>query len=1108
MQHTFKKARGTLQMCLCALLLWFTIPAFAQTQNVNGVVVDDHGEPLIGATVQVVGKAGTGTVTDLDGKFKLKTPESCIISVSFMSYKTTTMRIKPGMKMPVHIQLFEDSKQLNEVVVTALGITREAKSLGYARQSVNTDDLDDVRDPNLLNSLTGKVAGVNFISNGGPMASTRVEIRGNNSITGNNQPLYVVDGVPIMNDMGESGDLDYGNAASFINPDDIESIEVLKGANASALYGSDAANGVILITTRQAKKKSGLGINYNFNAQFSYLREFPTYQNIYGTVSSSSLINNNGYNYYNNNKQNGYEYNPDLLWGIYVMNWGKSGTDARRSWGMPMLGYDIVGRNNEIRPYSPQEKAITNMYETGVQMTHNLSIDKVFDNGSIRASYTYIDYDGMLKNFNNMKRHNFSLNANATLAKWMTMNASVNYQLEDADNRDYKSNSDHNPMIALMRMPRDVTMSELIPYKRETGQPMVDGNSFYNPYWLLNELSNGDSRNYFRGNVTFNIKPYKGFNLRLRGAMERTNKNGWTFNNYYTMFDPDGQYDQFSEKNLNNNFEALLSYSTRLKKGLKDLSINANVGASYMKQEWDKVQDRVEHLAVPDVKSLTNNASLLKTYPNHTAREKQSVYGQLSLGYKGFFLDGTFRNDWSSTLPAANRSYFYTSGSFSAVLTDMIPALHNNKTLSFAKLRGSIARVGNDTDFDRLLDGYKYGDLFRDMAWYAGENTKKNNNLKPETTISSEIGLELRFWGNRLKTDVTYYDKRTKDQIIESTVSYLSNYQCMLINSGEISNKGWEVVVSGSPIRTHDFEWSSTFNWSKNNSMVESLPDGIDKIQLASGMYGIVSYAEVGKPFGALYGWAFRRNDKGQILCGIDGSPLQSIEKEYLANVQAKWRGGWQNTFKYKNWSISTSLDFQHGGHFFSQTAMQAAIDGESVQSLQGRDEYFFATKILGEDRSTEVLGFMMNEWSNTTTTNGQLYPDWARVKGMTLENCVYDESAGPEWAGKPVVGWARPDNFWMHYVDRDLSRFIYSASYLKLREVVVSYDFPKRWLRKTPFQGIRLAAVGRNIATLFSNTPKGIDPQSTSTTGNGQGFERGYCLPESSYGFDIKVQF
>lgn len=1107
MQHSFKKTCWSLRACLTTLLLSLTVALSAQTQNVTGIVVDEKGEPLPGANVSVVGKSA-GTATGLDGKFSIKAPENSVLSFSFVGYKTSTLRVKKGMKMPVHIQLSEDAKQLGEVVVTALGITREAKSLGYARQSINTDGLDDTRDPNLLNSLTGKVAGVNFISNGGPMASTRVEIRGNNSITGNNQPLYVVDGVPILNDMGESGDLDYGNGASFINPDDIESIEVLKGANASALYGSDAANGVILITTRQAKKKSGLGVNYNFNAQWTYLREFPVYQNIYGTASSSSLPNNNGFNYYNNNKQNGYAYDPTLPYGIYIMNWGKSGTDARRSWGMPMMGYELVGRNNELRAYSPDENSITDMYETGVQMTHNLSIDRVFNNGSIRGSYTYIDYDGMLKGFNNMKRHNFSLNANANLAKWLSMNASVNYQLEDADNRDFKSNSNRNPMVALMQMPRDITMAELMPYKRDTGQPMVDGNSFYNPYWLLNELSNGDSRNYFRGNVTFNIKPYQGFNLRLRGAIERNNKSGWTFNNYYTMFDPDGQYDEFSERNTNNNFEALLSYNTRLKKGLKDLSINANLGASYMKQSWDKTLVRVDHLAVPDTKSITNNSSLLKATPSHSGREKQSVYGQLSLGYKGAYLDGTFRNDWSSTLPAANRSYFYTSGSFSLVLTDLLPTI-KGKALSFAKLRGSIARVGNDTGFDRLLDGYRYGDLFRsDMSWYSGEVSKKNNQLKPETTISKEIGLELRFWGDRLKTDITYYNKSTRDQIIESTVSYLSGYQRMLINSGEISNKGWEISINAIPVKVRDFQWTTTVNWSKNNSMVESLPVGIDKIQLSSGMLGVVSYAEVGRSFGSLYGWAYRRNEQGQILCGIDGSPLQSTEKEFLADIQAKWRGGWQNTFRYKNWGLSVSLDFQHGGHFFSQTAVQAAIDGESVQSLAGRDEYFFATKILGEDRATEVLGFMMNDWSNTTTPNGQLYPDWARAKGLVLENCVYDESAGPEWAGKPVVGWARPDNFWMHYTDRDMSRFIYDASYIKLREITLSYELPKRWLRKTPLQGVRLAAVGRNIATLFSNTPKGLDPQATSTTGNGQGFERGYCLPESTYGFDVKVQF
>lgn len=1097
-----KVTRWSLRYSLTVMFLLLSVAISAQTVNVSGVVLDNEGEPLPGATVQVLGKADANATTNLDGKFNLRAPQNAVLTVSFVGFKNKTVRLKAGQKFPLTISMVDDSKVLNEVVVTALGITREQKSLGYARQSIDTESLNDTRDPNLLNSLTGKVSGVNFISNGGAMSSTRVEIRGNNSITGNNQPLYVIDGVPIMNDMGESGDLDYGNAASFVSPDDVESIEVLKGANASALYGSDAANGVILITTKKASRKKGLGVNYNFNAQFSYLREYPIYQNVYGTMVERG---NNGFNFFGTNSANGYEYDSSLPYGIYHFNMANQN---QRSWGMPMLGQMVIGRNNQLRAYSPAEDAITNMYETGVQMTHNVSIDKVFNAGNLRVSYTGISYDGMLKNFNQMTRHNFSVNSNATLAKWLSMNFSVNYQMEDVDNRDYKGASNRNPMYAIMQMSRDATLDELIPYKDAEGQPMNKRSGFYNPYWLLNECTNGDGRRSFRANLTFNIKPtfLKGSNLRLRASMDTMNRNGWKFDNMYTMWDANGYYEQFEERSRNYNYEGVFSYNTRLKKWMKDLSINANVGASLMRQNWDKMTDKVNQLAVPDVKSLANNASVLLAQANHTGKEKQGIFGSLSLGYKGFFLDGTFRNDWSSTLPKGNNSYFYTSESFSAVLTELIPKLRS-KALSFVKLRGSIAKVGNDTGFDRLLDGYSYGNLFlNSYAWYQGDNQKKNPNLKPETTISKEIGLEVRLWNDRIKADITYYDKRTKDQIVESAVSYGTGYQRFVMNSGEISNKGWEISLNTVPLRLRNFEWRSTINWSKNNSMVESLPDGVDKIQIGSGMFDTKSYAEVGRPYGALYAHAYKKNEKGQILCDANGTPKQDPELQYVGCVQADWRGGWQNTFKYKNFGVSVSIDFQKGGHFLSQSALYGSLDGQSVQSLEGRWEEIYSRYCIGES-DMERTGFLDAANANTPATNGQLYADWKRCKGIMIPNCVYDEDV-EGMAGKDVVGWVRAESYWMHEIQRDITRFIYDASYIKLREITVSYDFPKAWLRKTPFQNLRLAAVGRNIATLFAHTPIGLDPQATSTTGNAQGFERGFNLPEASYGFDIKVGF
>ena len=1094
--NSFLTSNRWTRLCLFILSIFLMLPLSAQNRRINGLVVDQAGDPLPGANVVVVGNTSIGTTANMDGKFSLNVPAQAALSASFLGYKTKVVRLPKGNQNQLRIVLEEDSKALGEVVVTALGISREAKSLGYARQAIDTESLQDTRDPNLLNSLSGRVAGVNFISNGGPLSSTRVEIRGNNSVTGNNQPLYVIDGVPISNAMGESGDLDYGNPASAINPDDIESIEVLKGANASALYGSDAANGVILITTRKATKKKGLGVSYNYNMQFSYLRDYPLYQNIYGTAGSMDPGNNRT-NYPTATAKNGYSYDASLPYGIYSFNW--QGPDYR-NFGLPMLGYDVVGRNNQIRSYSPSKETVSEMYTTGRTITNSVSVDKVLNGFSMRFGYTGIDYKGILENFDIMKRHMFNLRMNADLASWLMMEASVNYQLENADNRAYKGASDRNPLYAIMKLPREATVSELTPWKDENGRPFsISG--FNNPYWLVNECTNGDERNWFRGNFSFTLKPMKGLRIRLRASADTQTKKGWKFDNYYSMWDVDGRYETFNESSTNYNYEALATYS----KNFKDISFNANVGTSLQKNSWKKTTVYVDQLAAPDVKSLSNNASILKGYDNYSAKEKQGVYGMLSVGYEGMFVDGTFRNDWSSSLSKANNSYFYASGSASLVLTEIFPSI-KNKVLSFAKLRGSIAKVGNDCGFDQLNNGYTYGGLFRgDMTWFTGDNYRKNPELKPETTISKEVGVEVHLLNRRLTVDVTYYAKSTRDQIIQSSLSYLSGYQRRLMNSGEISNKGWEISLSGSPIKTRSFEWKTIINWSKNNSMVESLPDGIDKIEIGSGMYDTKSYAEVGKPYGALYAHTYKRDEEGHILCDINALPKESPDMKYVGCVQADWRGGWSNTFRIGNLGISCMIDFQKGGKFLSQSATEGATAGYTVQSLQGRDDYFFSSSILGES-AMERNGFLSPANTNSSAQYSVLYPDWQRGKGVTIPNCVYDsEVAG--LAGQTVYGSVAPVRYWQN-TRLQMERFIYDASYIKLREITISYNIPKNWIRKLPIQNLRLAAVGRNIATLFSNTPKGLDPQATSTTGNAQGFERGFNLPSATYGFDIKVNF
>jgi TonB-linked SusC/RagA family outer membrane protein len=1089
--------------CSRLLVLFFTVMAIcfitsisvnAQVKTkVNGTVVDEKGEAIIGATVQLIG-IGTGTLTDVGGKFSLNCPLHSTIKVSFIGFKPAIIRLEK--ETDLKVTLIEDNKILGEIVVTALGITRDVRSLGYARQSVDAESMTETRDPNLLNMLAGKAAGVQIISGGGPLSSTRVVIRGNNSITGNNQPLYVVDGVPILNNMGEESDLDYGNAASNINPDDIASMEVLKGANASALYGSDAANGVILITTKSASRKKGIGVSYNSNILVSTLSQQPTYQNIYGAGQNGRF--QRGYNYYGVSA-NGVNYDSSLPYGIFSLN--LAGQD-NRSWGMPMLGFDIVGRDGKVKKYSPQPETTDNMYQTGTTLTNSFSIDKLINDVSVRFSYTNIHADDILKNFNLMDRNIFSLRSTAKISPFLDVDFSSRYTREDVANRGFRNASSRNPLYVIANMPRDVSLSELNPWKKSDGTAL-SRSGFINPYWLLNELSNADSKDWFMGNLALDLKFNKYFKLRLKGATDVQASTGYTFNNYYTPFDLDGQYDTFKSSSVNNNFDGLFSYNQTFDK----FSIGANIGASSQDITYKRLYSKVDALLQPDVKSLANNASMLTSNESYNGKQKQGVYGFVNVGFNSYaYLDLTLRNDWSSTLPKVNNSYLYYSAGGSLILTDMFKI--NSDAFTYAKIRASYAKVGNDTGFDMLYNGYNYSGLYLStMPYFQSETTRKNSDLKPETTTSWEVGSDLRFYKGRLLIDATYYRKSTKDQIVNASMPETSGYTSKVFNAGEIQNWGTELSVTVIPIKTKTFEWLTSLNWSKNNSMVKSLTSGVNRFPLANAQFTTV-YAEVGKSYGVMYGNDYKRDDQGHILVTLDGVPLYETDK-YLGSIQPDWMGGWRNTLKIGDFDFGCLIDFKKGGIFWSYTAWQGSANAQTVQSLEGREEYLLSDLILGET-SNERRGFL--DIGNTVTpgadysTHAVLYTD-GRSKGVYLPNSVYDSSV-PYWAGQTNMSWTSPMTQWTHNNQSSMRRYIYDASYIKLREISFGYNLPKKIIQKMPFNSVRLSAVGRNVAILYQNTPKGLDPEATSTVGNGQGFERGYALPSANYGFDFKITF
>ena len=1092
MKQRFSQHMRYYERSLILILMLFSASVMqAQNRTVKGTVSDAQGEPIIGANVVIVG--GTkGVITDLDGKYSIQVPENgAVLKFSYIGFKTKSFNVVKG-KNVLNVTLEEDAVMLEQTVVTAMDLRRDEKSLSTAFQKMDVESMTENRDAGFVNMLAGKVAGLQVISNGAAGSAT-VRIRGANSISGNNQPLYVIDGVPIINDV-TGGEIDYGNPANSINPDDIENIVVLKGANASALYGSDAANGAILITTKKAGQRSGLGVTYSTNVQFTEFSQYPIYQNIYG----GGHINR-----FENNKANSFNgdvkvpYDPNMPYGIQRMG----GYDNSRSWGMPMLGFQVVGRNGELKSYVPTPANTTSMYQTAYSWTNSVSIERATEHVSTRIGFTNLRSDDVLEGLNNLTRNAFNVRSNVKLTKSLDVDLNGRYTHENVKNRSYRNNSDRNPIYTLMDMPRDLSIQEMYPWKDENGKPTAL--QFKSPVWMLNELSNQDKKEWLLADVTVNYKITKDLKLRLKAALDLNMKEGYEFRNMYTPGDADGFYKEFTEKSRNYTYEAMLSYN----KTWKDFNISASVGANSQDFLFKKQNSEIGTLATSDFISLTNNGATVKSWPEYNAKKKQAVYGTASIGYKDFiYVDVTGRNDWSSALPSDNRSYFYSSYGVSFVLTELVKSIPKD-WLSYAKIRGSYAKVGNDTGFDQLLNGFSYNTSYLgDMAWFESENKRKTNSLKPESTTSFETGLDLRFLKDRASLSFTYYNKNTKNQILTSTINGVSGYGEALFNAGEVKNWGYEVTLGVVPFRNKDWEWKVDINWAKNNSEVVSLANGMDYMTLTTVQNSVELRIVKGEPLVSLYcREPWKTNDEGQVLVGANGRPL-SGEAKFLASVEPKWTGSIRTSLRWKDLTFSAMLDIRMGGHVWSETAFQSSRNAQSIMSLGGRTEHLFSDLILNEGDQTGYLGILDPKYVPNGKNN--IYMDASRPKGMNIPGAVYDSSV-PGLAGQPCQAWIKPIDYWTNDSGKNGELYLYDASYVKLKEISLGYNIPKNWLRKIGFiQSMRVSAVGRNVAILHQKTPKGIDPEATSSMGSQQGLERGFNLPTSSYGFDFKITF
>lgn len=1010
-----------------------------QTVDITGVVKDDVGEPVIGANILVKG-TNNGVITDMEGRFSLKIPQAnALLVVSYIGY--ISQEIQVGDKRSLTIILHPATEDLGEVVVTALGIKRETKALGYSVQEVKGGSLTEARESNVLNSLSGKLAGVQISRSGnGEGGSSRIIIRGNNSIAGNNEPLVVVDGVPVNNfNSGTSGidqwgGSDGGNGLSDINPDDIESISVLKGAAAAALYGARAGNGVLMITTKKGSKVKGLGITWNSNVMMENPLVKPKMQNLYGQGTNGTFDANSNY-----------------------------------SWGAKMEGQMLKDWTGQERPYSAYDNDITDFLGTGVTTTNTLEANAVNEKISFRGTLSYQRMDGVIPT-NYQDKYMMNLRTTVNLSKKLSLDAKINYVKQRGWNRPQLTGSPENIMANYLMMPRNVHYSDMAGGVNEDGVvkrwTTDEANYVLNPYYTTGFNKNNNQRDRFIGFLALQYTPTSWLTIKLRhGEDMYWEKGDWR----HASGTPYGKYNGKGDYGLNTsdfrerNTDALIT-ATKDNWWDSGFSGSLSVGGNLMFQQNNSYAMSTGLLAIPDFFAISNGET---PTPSHYISKKSvnSLYGFAQLSYKNWiFLDVTARNDWSSTLPYKNRSFFYPSVGLGWVVSDMLRSYEVNvpEWLSLAKLRASYAEVGNDTDPYRLLTTYGIYTVIDDIKGASTASTIPLADLKPELIKSTEAGFDIRFFNNRLGLDLTWYKKNATNQILALPISSTTGKSSRMINAGNIQNTGIEIVLNGTPVRTKDFEWNVSVNYSKNKNKIKELhPDSRRFILASTDFVNIV--ATEGSTYGDLYGRAYQRDEQGRKIIDENGLPLlESDMNTQIGNYMPKWTGSMINSFTYKNLSFSFMLDMRYGGDIFVNSLARGSQYGTTELSLQGRDEWYAGTGGIVVD------GVTADGKQNTVAANPQAY--WDRVS-----------RAGEE--------------------------FVYDGTNLRLRELTVGYMFPNKILAKTPFTNLKLSFVGRNLWLIKNNIP-GYDPESSYSTGNGQGIEYASLPSMRSFGFNLNVSF
>ena len=1061
-----KSSGSKILLILFALNFFAGQNGIAQQQNITikGVIVDNNDEEtLIGVSITDAQRRSLG-LSALDGTFNITITPGTSVNFTMIGY-TTISRVFNTNENNVSIRLTRSENNLNEVVVTALGIKREQKALGFATQTLKENALNDARSNNWVGALSGKVAGLNIVSPGsGPLNSTKIILRGETSMNSNNNgALVVLDGVPVGGGLTSSGvnsaygagsgndvPVDFGNGISDINPDDIESVTVLKGASAAALYGSRAANGALIVTTKSGTKRNkGIGITLNTNYSLNDVLRWPDYQYEYGQGTGTVIRPNSELHY---------------SYGASADGASTSGTSSAfgpKFNGQSYFQYDpVTALQSATRlPWLPQTDNITGFYRTGSTITNSISFDGGNEVATARASITHSKNEWIMPN-TGYERITAALSLNYKLSPKLRLNTKVNFTNKSSDNLPATGYNNQSISYFMIFQNPNVNLDWYRPIWKAGSEEIDQIHPFSqfidNPFLIAHKMTNAVNNYKTIANLSGTYDFSNKLSLMLRSGFDMSNEDRDQRRPFSTANYGKGFFKQQNLFNFEVNTDVLLTYKTSL---TKDIEASVSGGANALNRRYTAVNGTVDGLVIPGVYKLSNGQSIPQLNTNYLNKKVNSVYGFASLSWKDrIFLDITGRNDWSSTLPVQNNSFFYPSVSSSFILNEMFTL---PSAFTYAKLRVSAAQVGNDTDPYKTSKYYGVSD-------FAGSasvpTTLHNANFKPEITTSYEAGLEYNLFQSRITMDVTLYSNTTKNQILDVPLDPTTGFLRAVLNAGKVRNKGIEILLGGKPVSNKNFNWTTTATFSTNNNEVLELAEGFtDRQDIGYGGNATIQ-ARVGGTTGDIYGFGFLRSPDGQIVYNSSGLTSRPAQIQYIGKAYADWRGGLSNEFQYKSYRFSFLFDGQYGGTIYSQTHHKMAEQGKLKKTLPGRD-----------------LGYLIGD-GVVAGAGGTFTPNTTKV------------APAPYYAD--------------YYRRANVESNSFDASFIKLREVRFEFGIPARLTQKLKLNQASIALFGRDLA-LISNFP-GFDPEVAALNGSTilPGVEIGQLPSTRTFGMNLTVKF